>query len=277
MGQAEKAQVFRQLHERDDILVLPNAYDAASACLLADAGAAAIATTSGGCAFSLGYPDGERISRDEMCAVVQRICRATSLPVSADMEAGYGESAESVAETVLATIAAGAVGINIEDSTKGGARSLIDLGPAVERIKAARKAADTTGISLLINARTDAFSVRGDNSKEVFVEAVSRANAYLEAGADCAFVIGVRDRDTIGSLVKAINGPVNILAGPGSPTVGELARLGVKRVTVGSSFAKAALTLVRRGAEELLRDGTYGFAEGALGQPEIHKVLEGKH
>jgi 2-methylisocitrate lyase-like PEP mutase family enzyme len=263
------------MHQGQDILVLPNAYDAISAALMADAGARAIATTSGGCAFALGYPDGEKIPRALMLEAIGRMADAIELPLSADMEAGFGESAEAVAETLLLTAEAGAVGINIEDSTKGGKRTLIDFDLAVKRISAARVAADSTGMQFVVNARTDAFAVTNDKAG-AFDEAVKRANAYFEAGADCAFVIGVRDGDTIGRLAQEIRGPLNILAGPGSPSVAELAALGVKRVTVGSSFAKAAMTLVQKGAQELLREGTYGFAEGALGQPDINRALEGK-
>lgn len=273
MTLADKARLFRAMHSTNGILVLPNAYDVASACVLAGAGAKAVATTSGGCAFSLGYPDGEKITRDEMCAVVKRMANAITVPLTADMEAGYGSSPAAVADTVRATLMAGAVGLNIEDSSKGGTRVLFDFDQSVARVEAARQAADQAGIPIVLNARTDAFAIYGDKDL-AFSEAVRRSNAYLAAGADSAFVISVRDAETIGRLVQAIRGPLNILAGPGSPTVRELEQLGVARVTVGSSFAKAALTVVKRGAEELLGKGTYTFAEGALGQPDIHKLLK---
>ncbi len=275
MNQAQKARDFKAMHSGAGILVLPNAYDVASAALLVDVGFKAVATTSGGCAFSLGYPDGENIPRDDMCAAVKRMADAITVPLSADMEAGFGESASAVGDTVRATLEAGAVGINIEDSTKHGPRTLIDFALSVERIRSARAAADASGIDMVINARTDAFAVTGDDKDAAFGEAVRRANAYLDAGADCAFVISVRDSAAIGRLAEAINGPLNILAGPGSPNVSELEQLGVRRVTVGSSFAKAALTLVRKGAEEMMNSGTYEFAAGALGQPDIHRVLKG--
>ncbi|MDX1484933.1 MAG: isocitrate lyase/phosphoenolpyruvate mutase family protein [Alphaproteobacteria bacterium] len=274
--QLEKAERFRALHRGPGILVLPNAYDAASACIFAAAGFEAIATTSGGCAFSLGFPDGERIGRAAMAEVVARIAAAVDLPVSADMEAGYGEAPEAVAETVGATIAAGAVGINIEDSTKGATRALIDFDLAVARIAAARTAAEAAALPLVINARTDVYSVGEGDEAARLDEAVRRANAYLAAGADCAFVIGVADGAVIAKLAAAIDGPLNILAGPTSPPVAELEALGVRRVTVGSGFAKATLALVKRGAEELRAEGTYGFLTGQLSQPEITKILQGK-
>ncbi|MEE8562037.1 MAG: isocitrate lyase/phosphoenolpyruvate mutase family protein [Alphaproteobacteria bacterium] len=275
MTQAEKAERFAALHRRPGILVLPNAYDAASACILADAGFKAIATTSGGCAFSLGFFDGENISRDAMAAIVARICTAVDLPVSADMEAGYGPTPEAVADTVRATIIAGAAGINIEDSTKTGPRELLEFDSAIARIRAARTAATDAGLALVINGRTDVYPVGGGDESALFDEATRRANAYLEAGADCAFVMGVRDAELIGRLAAAIHGPLNVLAGADSPSVAELEALGVKRVTVGSGFAKAALTVVKKGAEELREKGTFEFTRGALGQADIHRILGG--
>jgi 2-methylisocitrate lyase-like PEP mutase family enzyme len=273
MNQVDKAERFLNLHRGDGILVLPNAYDVVSACVLADVGFEALATTSGGCAFSLGFSDGEIISRAEMAAVVGRIAGAVELPVSADMEAGYGSGPDDVAETIRATIGAGAVGINIEDSTKHGPRALIDFDLSVARIQSARAAA--AGFPMVINARTDVYSVQASDDEAMFVEAARRANAYLEAGADCAFVIGVRDAELIGRLAGAIDGPLNVLAGLGTPSVEELHSLGVKRVSLGSSFAKAALGHVKKAAEELHNHGTYEFVRGGLGQPEINRILKG--
>jgi 2-methylisocitrate lyase-like PEP mutase family enzyme len=272
--QATKAQHFAALHREDGIIVLPNCWDAGSACVLADAGFGAIATTSGGCAFSLGYCDGENIPRAEMLAVIKRITHAVSIPVSADMEAGYGKSPEEVADTVRLTIEAGAVGINIEDRDKSAPRQLLDFGLSVARIEAAVEAAKASGMDIVVNARTDGYMI-GDGDA-VFEETVRRANAYLDAGAGSVFVVGARDGELIARLVPAIHGPLNILAGPGTPLVPELARMGVKRITVGANIAKAVLTLVRRAAEELSGPGTYSFAEGTLTQPEIHRILRGE-
>ncbi len=276
MNQAEKAERFAALHRGDGILVLPNAYDVISACVLADVGFEAVATTSGGCAFSLGFRDGEDMSRADMAAVVARIAGAVKLPVSADMEAGYGPEPIDVAETVRATIDAGAVGINIEDSTKQGPRALLDFDLSVARIRAAREAATAAGLAMVINARTDVYSVGGGEDEGARLdEAVRRANAYLEAGADCAFVIGARDGELIGRLAAAIDGPLNVLAGPSTPSVAELQELGVKRVSLGSGFAKAALSQVKKAAEELRDKGTYEFTRSVLGQPEINRILKG--
>lgn len=270
--QKKRAETFAACHRGDGIFVLPNAWDAISACILVNAGFDAVATTSGGCAFALGYRDGEDIPMREMAGAVRRIADAVPVPVSADMEAGYGPAPEDVAETVRQTIRAGAVGINIEDGDKRNPGRLFDFALAVERIRAARAAADAAGIPMLINARTDGFHHGKDQA--VFDEAVRRANAYLEAGARCAFVPFVRDAETIGRLAKAIAGPINVLAGPGTPPVKDLAALGVKRVTVGSNIAKAALAAARRAAEELRDAGTYEFARDTWTQPEIHALLK---
>lgn len=274
MNQRDKAEKFAAMHKGDDILVLPNAWDVASACVLVDAGFEAIATTSGGCAFSVGFCDGEHIGREGMTEVVRRIANGVPVPVSADMEAGYGGSTDDVAATVKAALDAGAVGVNIEDSDKSGPRRLQDLDLAVSRVRAARMAADEFGIPAVINARTDGYMLGSD--EDMFDETVKRANAYLAAGADCAFVIGARDGDLIGRLAAAIDGPMNVLAGPGTPPVFQLKEMGVKRVTVGGNIAKAAYTLVKTAAEELQQSGTYEFAAGVYSQPEMHRIIKGE-
>jgi 2-methylisocitrate lyase-like PEP mutase family enzyme len=273
-SQSEKAAAFAVMHRNDGIFVLPNCWDAISACVIAEAGFPATVTTSGGCAFSLGYCDGENIPREEMLSAVGRIASAVDIPVSADMEAGYGASPEIVAETVRLTIEAGAVGVNIEDSDKSGPRRLLDFDLSVERVAAAVEAARSSGMDIVVNARTDGFMIGNDEA--VFDETVRRANAFLSAGADCAFVIGARDGELIARLASAIDGPLNVLAGPGTPPVSELGEMGVRRVTVGSNITKAALLAVRKAAEELAGPGTYSFAEGVYAQPEIHRLIKGE-
>lgn len=268
-SQIEKADAFQAMHRGPGILVLPNAWDVVSAHVLAGAGFGAIATTSGGCAHSLGYPDGEYIPADEMLAAVRRIAGAVAVPVTADMEAGYGAAPEDVARTVRATIEAGAIGINIEDANRE--TGLFDRTLAVERIRAAVEAAEASGVPALINARTDCFHV--PDPAAAFDEGAARLNAYLAAGAGCAFAIFVRDRDTIARLAKAVDGPLNILPGPDSPPVAELEAFGVRRVTVGGAIARAALSAAKRAAEELRDSGTYEFARGILGQPALNKLL----
>ena len=266
-----KAEAFAAMHSANKILVLANAWDVISARILVDTGFPAIATTSGGCAFPFGYPDGENISRDEMLAVVRRIASRIDVPLTADMEGGYGPAPEDVAETVRGTIAAGAVGINIEDGAMGGTELLVDFTLSVERIRAGREAADAAGVPMVINARTDGFHTA--SGPDVLDEAVRRANAYREAGAGCLFVPWARDRATIAELVRQIDGPVNILAAPDTPPTAELQALGVARVTVGASMCRAALTFLHGAARELGEKGTYEFARGALGQGDVHALL----
>ena len=260
----EKAEALRRLHIEGPMLVLPNAWDAGSARIFVEAGFPALATTSAGIAFSLGYRDGERISRDEMLAAVSRITRRISVPITADMEAGYGTTPTAVGETVRRLIDAGAVGMNLEDRMEE--KHLIDFQLAVERVGAARAAADATGVRLVLNARTDAFEAPELPRDQRLAEAVRRGNAFRDAGADSVFVPFVGDRGTIEQLVQQIRAPVNILGTPNGPTLKELAALGVRRVTFGSAPMRATLGLVRRMAREWKEKGTYGTLE-AYGIP----------
>lgn len=257
-----KAERLRSLHTEGPLLVLPNAWDAGSARIFAAAGYPALATTSAGIAFALGHADGERISRADMLAAVGRIVRRVTVPITADMEAGYGRGADAIAETVQGVLEMGAVGLNLEDRI--GEEPLLDLPLAVERVRAARAAARTAGIPLVINARTDAFTPGIPEGG--FAEAVRRGNAFREAGADSVFVPFVADRDTIDRLVREISAPLNILGTPGAPSLKELESLGVRRVTFGSAPMRATLGLVRRMAREWKEKGTYGTLD-AYGIP----------
>lgn len=267
--------MLRRLHEGPGILLLPNAWDAVSARLLEAAGYPAVATTSAGVAFTLGYPDGEVISRDEMAAAVQRIARRVSVPVTADMEAGYGRTPEAAAETARAVIAAGAVGLNLEDSSGDGPSAVLELPLQVERILAVREVAAAAGVPLVLNARTDVFFRKGEATPaERFADGVRRLNAYREAGADCAFPIGVRDAQTIARLVREVPGPINILAGLGAPPIRELERMGVRRASFGAGVMRAGLGLVRRIALELRESGTYdALSAGAIPGDELNRLL----
>jgi 2-methylisocitrate lyase-like PEP mutase family enzyme len=261
---ASKAETLRRLHVEGPMLVLPNAWDAGSARIFVEAGFGALATTSAGIAFSLGYMDGERISRDEMLAAVARITRRVAVPVTADMEAGYGTTPNDVAETVRRVIDVGVVGMNLEDRVEE--KHLIDFPLAVDRVRAARAAADATGVPLVLNARTDAFEAPELRPEQRLAEAVKRGNAFSEAGADSVFVPFVADRDTIERLVQQIRAPVNILGTPNAPTLKELAALGVRRVTFGSAPMRSTLGLLRRMAREWKEKGTYGTID-AYGIP----------
>lgn len=272
-AQSAKATLLRHLHQGPPILVLPNAWDAASARVFELAGFPAVATTSAGIAASLGYPDGQRISRDEMLQMVRRIVEAVSVPVTADLEAGYGETAADMAATVRALLATGAVGLNLEDARADG--TLYEIPAQVAKIRAVCEAGQAAGVPLVTNARTDVYLAGIGEPSTRFEHAVRRLSAYREAGADCLFVPGVRDAETIGRLVQALGGPVNILATAGAPAVPELATLGVARVSVGSGPMRACLGLVQRIARELRQTGTYGsFTEGALPYAEVNRMLE---
>jgi 2-methylisocitrate lyase-like PEP mutase family enzyme len=268
-----KAETLRRLHDKPNILVLPNVWDMASACLVEQAGYPALATTSSGIAFSLGYPDGEKISRDTMIDICGRIARRAKVPVSADIEAGYGPDPKDTAETVRLAIAAGIVGGNIEDGTHDPRQPLCPIELAVARIRAARKAGEEAGVPFVINARTDHYLAGGGLTEEGFNETVRRGRAYREAGANCIFITGLTDRETIRRLVEAVGGPINILTRPNGPSVPELKALGVARVSVGGMLMLATMGLVRRAAAELADPGTYGFAEGVVAHAEMNRLL----
>lgn len=266
MSQAEHAAHFRHLHtDSNRPLVLPNAWDAVSARMIELAGAPAIASTSSGISWTYGRSDGETLRRDEMLDVIRRLVQAVSVPVTADVESGYGSgSPADVAETVRALVAIGAVGMNIEDSPGHDGQVLMTPEAHAERIRAARDAARAAGGDIVINARTDVYLKQVGEPGTRFDAAVQRARLYRAAGADCVFVPGVLEAETIGALVRAIDGPVNILAMPGAPTVAELGRLGVARVSIGEGILRAALVTVRLAAREVLEHGTYGALEESL-------------
>jgi 2-methylisocitrate lyase-like PEP mutase family enzyme len=272
--QKSKAMAFRAMHRGPKILLLPNAWDVVSARVFENAGFGALATTSGGVAFSLGYPDGEKIPREEMLARIGRIARAVKVPVTADVEAGYGPRPEDAARTARAVIEAGAVGMNLEDATEDAAHPLAELPLQLEKIHAVREAALQTGVLLVLNARTDVYLLKVGDPEKRYAEALRRLVAFRDAGADCVFLPGVTDAPTIERIVQDVKCPVNILAGPGSPAVPELGRLGVARVSVGSAPMRATLGLVRRMAEELRSSGTYTTLEGGIPYAEVNQLLE---
>ena len=273
--QARKAERFRSLHHREAPLVLPNIWDAGSAVMAADAGFPAMATTSAGVAWALGYADGEQMPREEMLKAVGCIAARVQLPLTADMEAGYGAAPGDVAETIRLTLEAGAIGINLEDGIDHAAGSVYELSAALERIAAARAAADESGVPLVINARTDVYFGGQRTDAEKFSEAVERANAYLEAGADCAFVIAVTGNAIIGDLVREIDGPLNIIASSSALDINTLTRLGVKRVSLASGMARSVLSSFKAALEELQDNGTTGFLSGGIAHPELNRLYGG--
>ena len=272
-----KAHRLLELHQGPRILLLANAWDVASARIVEQLGFPAVATTSAGVANALGYPDGQRIPREEMLEAVRRIAAAVSLPVTADVEAGYGDTAEDAARTAQLVLESGAVGINLEDSSYGAKEILAPVSVHVDKLRAIRSAADAVGIPLVINARTDVFLLKVGEPGERLGVALSRANAYREAGADCLFVPGVADPATIRALVQGIKGPINILAGPSTPPAGELERLGVRRVSLGSGPMRAAMGAFRKVAAELLATGSYEvLKQASITYDEMNTMLAAK-
>jgi 2-methylisocitrate lyase-like PEP mutase family enzyme len=272
--QRDKANAFRKMHDRSRILVLPNAWDVASARIVEQAGFRAIATTSAGVAWSLGNPDGEGLGRDEMLDIVRRVAARVAVPVTADMVAGFGSKPAEVAETVRRLIAAGAVGMNMEDGTNDEDGTLVDVAVHVEKVRAAREAAAAAGVPIVINARTDVYLAQVGEPGSRLRHAVERANAYREAGADCLFVPSVRDADTIAKLVREINGPINILAGGTAPSIPELEQLGVARASLGSGPMSATLGLLKKIVEEIRGPGTYQtINQNAVAYAEMNRLM----
>lgn len=278
--QAHKGTVFRDLHTSNGIFVMPNAWNAGSACMLEAAGFPAIGTTSAGIAFGLGLPDYEgALSREAALEETHKIANSVKAPVSADAESGYGHEPAEVAESILLFAAAGVVGASIEDYAASFGGSLYARTHAASRIRAAREAADSLEFPFTLTARAECYLV---NHPDPFKESVERANLYREAGADCLFVPGVKDADTIGALVREIDGPVNVVMGLSGNllTLGELGALGVKRVSIGGSLARATFGLIQRAAREIREQGTFTYSEDQISDESLCRFFSertGKH
>jgi 2-methylisocitrate lyase-like PEP mutase family enzyme len=272
--QAEHAARFAALH-RSGCFILPNAWDVPSAALIAAAGFAAIATTSSGVAFSLGLVDGERIERARMLAVAGEIARRSPIPVTVDLEAGYGREPEAVAESVRAAIAAGCVGCNIEDGDPAGG-GLFDFDLSVARIRAGVEAAKAAGLpDFVLNARTDPYLRGIGDADTCFKESVKRANAYAEVGALSLFVPGPGDAATISALTAGINGPVNILVVPGLAPFSDVAALGVRRISLGGALAGSAYGHAKAVLEKLNADGDFAGATERMSHGEMMTLVGG--
>lgn len=263
-----RAARLLELHHADEPLVLANAWDPASAAVIAAAGAPAIATSSAGVAWTLGHTDGEEIGLDEMIEAVERIVRAVDVPVTADLERGYGD----VAATVTAAVGAGAVGANIEDSTAR--RTLVEADEQASRLRAGREAALAAGVpSFVLNARTDVFLREIGDPAGRLDETTRRALAYAEAGASCLFVPGLLDLGALSALAATSPIPIAAMAGAGAPSIAELRKAGVSRISVGPSLSQAAYALARRAAHDLLQDGRYDALEDGLEFSELQSLL----
>ncbi|MEV5892549.1 isocitrate lyase/PEP mutase family protein [Nonomuraea fuscirosea] len=267
-----KAQLFRDAHNGPP-LVLPNAWDAGSAALVAHTGAKAIATSSAGVSWSLGYRDGEQIPRDVMAEAVRRIVRVVDVPVSADIEAGYGPDPEDVATTVTALLDAGVVGVNVEDSRSPGG-PLFDSEAQCDRIRAAKHAAAAAGCSaLFVNARVDVYLFEIGEPAGRLDEAIRRAEAYAAAGADGVFLPWAFDLDALTRVVAAIPLPLNASAAAGGPSVAEFAGVGVRRISLGSGLAQTALASAVKTAHDALHQGTFDRMADAVDFDAMNALL----
>lgn len=274
----ESARKFRELHQQDGCFIVPNAWDIGSAKVLEAAGFPAIATTSAGIAFSLGRvdhgyaPASARVERDAMLERAGAMAAELRVPLSADLEAGYGASPDAVAETINKAIDVGCAGGNIEDFTGDLQQPLFELELAVARLRAAREAIDRRGVPFVLVGRTDSLLASPDSLSDC----VRRGNAYREAGADCIFVPGASDRDTIATLVREIDAPINIVVGLSGNRLShaELKQLGVRRITIGGSLARAMYHHIREAAREMLEQGTFTFADAQIAHGELNQIFE---
>jgi 2-methylisocitrate lyase-like PEP mutase family enzyme len=270
--QKEQAEDFRALHHGNRILILPNAWDVPSARVFEDAGFPAVATSSAGMMVSLGYPDGEVVNRDVYVSAVARIAKILSVPLSTDIVAGFGKTTKEVLVTVRAVLKTGAIGINIEDFAHA-TRKLYPVKRQIENVKAIKKLGESVRIPLVINARTDALRFGEGDEEERLKEAVRRASAYRDAGADCIYPMGLVDASSISAFVKAVDFPTNVMVRKGLPSVGELEKIGVARVSFGPSPSYAAMGLLKRAAKEVLERGTFeSLIDGAITFDELNAL-----
>lgn len=272
VSQARQAEIFADLHRPGDPLLLANAWDVGSAVVIVSRGAKAIATTSAGVAWSLGVPDGADLGAERVAAAVESIAAAVPVPVSADIEAGYGPGPDAVAATVTAVVQAGAVGVNLEDRSVRGGAPLFEPDEQADRLIAARVAADRLGIPLWINARTDVFLARVGPAEGRVRAVLARAEAYAAAGANSLFVPGLVDLGAIAALAAGPL-PVAVMAWPGAPAVSDLAAAGAARVSLGSAIAEAAYAVAARAATELITNGTYDATAGGIAYTMMNDLV----
>jgi 2-methylisocitrate lyase-like PEP mutase family enzyme len=278
MSQTEKAARLLKLHHQEHPLVLVNAWDAASAAIVEQMGFPAIATTSAGVANALGYADGQQAPWAEIVQAIRRIAETVGVPVTADIESGFAGDVAQLPQSIEQVIEAGAVGVNLEDLQPGSRQgALFQMEEQASRIRMVRRHADTLKVRLVINARTDAYWQKGTPPELAMKNTLERGQAYLDAGADCIFIPGLRDAEKIQVVLKAWKAPINVLAGPGVPSIPELTKLGVKRVSFGSGPMRAAMGLLRKIADEAKTKGTYAaMTELAVPYEELNALFPGR-
>jgi 2-methylisocitrate lyase-like PEP mutase family enzyme len=274
MTQVEKGRLFRALHERDGAFVIPNPWDTGTARLLAHLGFEALATTSMGYAFSAGLCDGA-VGRDQMMAHLREIVPATALPVSADLENGYGDAPETAAETIRLAAAAGVVGGSIEDATGRADDPIYEKEHAAERVRAAVEAVRSLPFPFTLTGRAENYLHGRPDLKDT----IARLQAYQEAGADVLYAPGLASKDDIAAVVQSVDRPVNVVMGLRGVqlSMAELSEMGVKRVSVGSSLCRAALGAFLRAAREMRERGTFDFASDAANPREISAIFDSTH
>ncbi len=268
--QIEMAKSFLARHRRAPILLVPNAWDVLSARLFVAAGFDALATTSGGVAWALGYPDGEIAPWSEVVAATKRMVDIAQVPVSADIERGYGETPAEVGDHVAEIIRAGVVGINLEDSLHG---TMMRTEDAVARLRAARDAARNEGVPIVLNARCDIYQVHHGEESTRFAATVERCKAYLAAGADCVYPFGLREPKIIAELVKAIDAPLNVTGRPGMPDAAAFERMGVARITIASAPTLVVMSAIQKLAQELRTTGKFDMLAATMRRPEAQNLF----
>jgi 2-methylisocitrate lyase-like PEP mutase family enzyme len=268
MDQTAKAHAFKALHERDELFVIPNPWDGGSAKMLASLGFEALTTTSAGLAFVLGKPDGG-VSREQSLWNARLVVESVDLPVAADLENGFGHAPEDAAETIRQAAAIGLVGGSIEDATGEPGKPIYDFNHAVERVAAAAEAAHKLDFPFMFVARAENFLHGRPNLDDT----IRRLQAFEKAGADVLFAPGLPDIEAIRTVVKSLGRPVNVVRGGPGPSIAELADAGVRRVSVGGSLSRLALTALKTAGEELLGPGTFGFAEKILSTSAVNELM----
>jgi 2-methylisocitrate lyase-like PEP mutase family enzyme len=268
--QAEKGRTFRALHQRERAFIIPNPWDIGTARLLQSMGFEALATTSGGFAFSIGKPDGA-VGRDTMLAHAAALATATDVPVSADLENGYADEPAQVAETVRMAAKRGLAGCSIEDVPQGGERTPYELSLAADRVRAAAEAAHSQPFPFTLTARAENYIIGRPDLRDT----IARLQAYQAAGADVLFAPGLKSRQEITSVIQSVDRPVNVIMGLQGVhlSLDDLSQMGVKRVSVGSALSRAALTAFLRAAQELRTHGTFTFAENTVKYADVNAMF----